>query len=238
MDRKKKTKVIALRSLIAVLCFGFGILISAQLRSLPQRISNPIAPYMSLKETKAELYSEQDQLKNEVSRLQESIRQTQRQNEDIVLTKDEIKSLNTQKTLAGLTKLNGSGVIIKLDDSKTANPTEESIIHAADLRDIINLLWGSGAEGIAINSQRIVLSSAIDCIVNTILINNARITTPFQIEATGDQELMFINLKDKARLTNLYNRVSSQNISFEVQKNNDITIPAFDGSFSINPGTN
>ncbi len=238
MDKKKTTKVIALRSLIAVLCVGFGILVSAQLRSLPDRISNPIAPYMSLKETKVELYSEQDQLKGEIKKLQQELGQTQRENEDIILTKDEIRSLNTQKTLAGLTKLNGPGIIVKLDDSKTASPTEESIIHAADLRDIINLLWGSGAEGIAINSQRIVLSSAIDCIVNTILINNVRITTPFQVEAIGDQELMILNIKNKDMLPNLYDRVSSQNIILEVQKNNDITVPAFDGSFSINSGAN
>jgi uncharacterized protein YlxW (UPF0749 family) len=238
MDKKNKPKIIASRSLIAVLCICFGILVSAQLRSLPERVSNPIAPYMSLKETKAELFTEQDQLKNEVKKLQETIRQTQKENEDIVLTKEEIKSLNTQKNLAGLTKLNGPGIIIKIDDSKTVSPNEESIVHAADLRDIINLLWGSGAEGIAINSQRIVLSSAIDCIVNTILINNVRITTPFQVEAVGNQELMSTNLKDKARLANLYSRVSSQNIIFDLQENNDITVPAFDGSFSINSGAN
>lgn len=238
MDRKKTSKVIALRLLIAILCIGFGILISAQIRSLPARVSNPITPYLSLKETKDELYIEQDQLKNEIKKLQETIRQTQLENENTVLSKDEIKSLNNQKALAGLTKLNGLGVIIRLDDSKTASPSEEAIIHAADLRDIINLLWASGAEGVVINDQRIVLSSAIDCIVNTILINNVRITTPFQIEATGDQGSMFSALGDKTKLSNLYDRQSSQNIIFDIQKNDDITVPAFDGAFSINSSSN
>jgi uncharacterized protein YlxW (UPF0749 family) len=238
MNTKQKSKAIAIRSLIAVLCIGFGILISAQFRSLPARVSNPIAPYASLKETKEELYEEQDQLKNVVKSLQEEIRKAQEDNKNNILSKEELYALNSQKMLAGLTKLNGPGVIVKLDDSKASNASDQSIIHAADLRDIINLLWSSGAEGISINSQRIVTNTAIDCIVNTILINNVRISTPFQIEAIGNQEIMLASLRDKNKLSDLHSRVTTQGIIFSSYKNNDITLPAFDGSFGINSGPN
>ena len=234
MNKKQTTKVIALRSLIAIFCIGFGILISAQFRSLPTRVLNPIAPYASLKETKNELYSEQDELKDQITTLQESVRQVQKEKESTILSKDEIEILAEQKTIAGLTRLNGPGVIVILDDSKIANASEQSIVHAADLRDVIGLLWASGAEGIEINGQRIVLSSAVDCIVNTILVNNVRITTPFHIEATGDQNKMFVNLKDKTRLNDLWNRVSVEGVVLSIEKNSDITLPAYNGYFSIN----
>lgn len=238
MNSKQTPKVIALRSLIAISCIGFGILITAQFRSIPARVSNPVAPYVSLKETRGELYTEQDQLRTEIKKLQDSIRQTQQENENNILTKDEIQSLNSQKNLAGLTKLNGSGVIIELDDSKKSSVSEDSIIHASDLRDTLNILWASGAEGIEINNQRIVVSTAIDCIVNTILINNVRITTPFRIEAVGNQQTMYNALKDRSVLVSLWSRVSGENITFTITKNNDITLPAFDGSFNINSASN
>jgi uncharacterized protein YlxW (UPF0749 family) len=233
----KKTeipKIISLRSLLAVLSIGFGILISAQLRSIPDRISNPVAPYSSLQQTKDELYKEQDQLKTEIKSLQISLDRAQSQTGNLVLSRDEIKNLSQKKALAGLTKLNGSGVIIRLDDSKNTNVTDETIVHAADIRDIITLLWASGAEGIAINNQRVVINTAIDCIVNTVLINNVRVATPFQIEAVGDQKKMYEEISSHAFLSDLRQRKANQGIIFDLSKNGDITLPIYDGSYEIN----
>ena len=233
---KYKTKVIATRSLMAILGVVFGILITAQWRSIPSRVTNPIAPYQSLKETKADLTNEQNNLKNNIKDLQKSIEKIQKDSENISLTKSEISELQSKKAQAGLTRLNGPGVIVVLDDSKKGAATEDSIIHAADLRDVINLLWGSGAEAISINNQRIVINSAIDCIVNTVLVNDVRLSTPFRIEAIGNRSMMYDRLTSGNFLTNLHQRQRDQGIIFDISTNNDITTPTFDGSFEIKSG--
>ncbi len=226
----KNARVVAVRSFIALLSVAIGVLITAQWRSIPDRVTNPIAPYSSLKETKDALYSEQDQLKEEIKKLQFSIEETQGNKEDITLTKKELSDLSIKKSEAGLTKLNGPGIIVTLDDSKSGPPSEDSIVHAADIRDMINLLWGSGAEGISINGQRVVINTAIDCIVNTILVNDIRLSMPFKIEAIGNQSLMYDMASNPRILSNLHQRKSS-GLVFNFQKNNDITLPVFDGSF-------
>ena len=231
-----RAKILANRSMVAVLCVFFGILISAQWRSIPERVTNPIAPYVSLKDTKESLYEEQTQLKNEIANLQKSIEEDQKNSENASLTKSELAELQTKKAQAGLTKLNGPGIIINLDDSKNSPATEDSIVHAADVRDILNLLWGARAEAIAINGQRVVANTAIDCIVNTILVNNIRISTPIRIEAIGDQNLMFRDLVDTNKLSDIYKRRSEQGLLFDISKNNDITVPIFDGSFDVKMG--
>jgi len=238
MKKTEIPKVIAIRLLIAIFCIGFGILISAQLRTLPERVTNPIAPYVSLNETKEELYTEQSQLKDEIKSLQQSIQDSQAQAENVVLSKEEITKLNYKKAQAGLTKLNGPGIIIVLDDSASGPATEESIVHAADIRDILNLLWGSGAEGIVINNQRVVLNTAVDCIVNTILLNNVRLATPFQIEAIGNQDLMYDKITNQKILTDLYKRKKDNGVIFDVRKNNDLTLPVFDGSLGADSNAN
>lgn len=230
LSKIKNARVVAVRSFIALLSVAIGVLITAQWRSIPDRVTNPIAPYSSLKETKDALYSEQDQLKEEIKKLQLSIEKAQGQSEDITLTKKELSDLSAKKSEAGLTKLNGPGIIITLDDSKSGPPSEDSIVHAADIRDMINLLWGSGAEGISINGQRVVINTAIDCIVNTILVNDIRLSTPFKIEAIGNQSLMYDMISNPRILSNLHQRKSS-GLVFNLQKNNDITLPVFDGSF-------
>ncbi|MFA4995589.1 MAG: DUF881 domain-containing protein [Patescibacteria group bacterium] len=226
----KSAKTIAVRSFVALLSVAIGVLITAQWRSIPTRVTNPVAPYSSLKDTKESLYEEQAQLKEEIKNLQTSIEKTQGQSEDITLTKKELSDLNDKKSLAGLTKLNGAGIIITLDDSKTGPNTEDSIVHAADLRDITNLLWRSGAEGISINGQRVVINTAIDCIVNTILVNDIRLSTPFRVEAVGNQALMYDRISDRSILSSIHQRKNS-GLIFQAEKNNDITLPIFDGSF-------
>jgi uncharacterized protein YlxW (UPF0749 family) len=231
-EKLKKTGEIASRSFMAVLFVAFGILISAQWRSLPARVTNPVAPYASLKETRSELYKEQADLKSEIKKLQSSITDAQKNSENVTLTKEQLAYLQDKKSKAGLTKLNGSGVIIDLDDSQSVPTSDLSIIHAADLRDIINLLWGSGAEAIVINDQRVVENTAIDCIVNTVLVNNTKLSTPFRIEAIGNQKLMSDQLSNQSLLSDLYNRKKDQGVIFGIGTNDDITVPAFDGSFS------
>lgn len=229
----KKTRLIASRSFMAIIGVVFGVLITAQWKSIPDRVTNPIAPYSSLKETKDSLYSEQNNLKNEIKDLQNSIQQVQKDSKNSVLSSDQKSQLKTEKAKAGLTKLNGPGIIITLDDSKSKIVSEDSIVHAADLRDIINLLWESGAEGVSINGQRVVVNTAIDCIVNTILVNSSRLSTPFKIEAIGDQSQMYDALNNQLILSNIHDRVKNQGLIFELQRNNDITLPIFDGSFDV-----
>lgn len=231
LSKNLLAKIIAKRSLTLIISIFFGLLISAQWYSLPARVSNPVSPYLSLKETRDELTTEQSELKNEISRLQSEIKTIEQNSENISLTKNEISLLNAKKSRAGLTKLNGPGVIIVLDDSKQDAVSEDSIIHASDLRDLINILWAKGAEGVSVNDQRIVINSAIDCIVNTIMVNNVKISNPFRIEAVGNQELMYNSLTNNSSLSALHTRKKDNGILFEVSNNNDITLPIFNGSF-------
>lgn len=235
-EKIAKSKAVLARSIIALVGILSGFLITAQWRSIPDRVTDPIAPYSSLKETKESLYDEQSQLKSEISKLQESLEKTQKDSEDIILSKDELNDLRQKKAIAGLTKLNGPGLIITLNDSKNGSATEESIVHAADIRDIINVLWASGAEAISINDQRVVINTAVDCIVNTILVNNVRLTTPFQVEAIGNQYDLARGLTNENNLSDLYKRKREQGIIFDIRRNNDITVPVFDGSFEVKTG--
>lgn len=229
----KKTRSIALRSVLMIIGIGLGVLITAQWNSIPERVVNPIAPYNSLKETKDALYDEQTDLKKEITSLQDSINIIQKESLNSSLSKDQLEILKNAKAKAGITALNGQGIILTLDDSKNGVSSEDSIVHAADLRDAVNLLWGSGAEAISINGQRIVVNTAIDCIVNTILVNDARIAAPFRIEAIGDQSYMYDNLISPLILTSIHERRKNQGLIFDLSKNNDITVSAFDGSYDV-----
>jgi len=127
----------------------------------------------------------------------ENSRQSSTQNDgNAVKTEEQIKQNNI---LLGLTDVTGNGIIIKLEDNKTAtrgsigalDSIEYYLVHDSDLITIVNELWNAGAEAISINNQRIVSTSAITCEGNVIKVNGEKIGTPFEIRAIGSQELMY-----------------------------------------------
>jgi len=218
---------------LIILGIGLGLLITAQWRTKTLRVSNSVTPYVSLAGTRDKLTLEQNNLKKQITELQGAIKDDQNKLKKQSQSKKQVEKVEKYKDLIGVTEKQGSGVTIKLDDSHTGIANTDSITHAADLRDIINLLWGAGAEAIAINGERIVQNTSIDCIVNTILINSSKTTAPFTISALGDDKRMMEELQKDDNLQDLRKRVKSDGVIFEINQAGNLVIPAFDGSFPI-----
>lgn len=94
------------------------------------------------------------------------------------------------QSLAGLTPLEGPGVVVELDDSaRPLYPGEDPnnvILHNFDVAVVVSELFASGAEAMAINGQRIVPITPIRSVATTFMVNAKRITPPLRIEAIGD----------------------------------------------------
>lgn len=225
------------KAIFLLLGLVFGVLVAAQWQSLPTRVTNPIAPYSSLKETRDMLYEEQAELKVALQQDQEKLDSLQAALKNSG-SNNSLDDLENQKLVVGLTKVQGPGISVVLNDSKQGPITDDSIIHASDLRDITNLFWGAGAEAISINGERFVTSTSIDCIVNTILVNNTRLTVPFRIDVIGDQRLLLSQMRNKDNLSDLYRRHDQNGLVIEISEVSDLIIKAYSGSFDLKSGVN
>jgi uncharacterized protein YlxW (UPF0749 family) len=226
------------KALLVAIGLGTGVLVAAQWHSMPTRVTNPLEPYLDLKDTKELLLVEQGQLKTEIGNNNNDISKYQnslRANEN---SKDKLSSLDNQKARAGLTKLTGPGIVVLLDDSPTGTATDDSIVHAPDLRDVVNLLWGAGGEAIEINGERIVANTSIDCIVNTILVNNTHLAAPYRVTAIGDQKLMAATMLNQQNLIDLYKRKAGSGLIFQISTAENLSVQAFSGSFNQKSGSN
>ncbi len=91
---------------------------------------------------------------------------------------------------AGTTALTGPGLIITMDDAPDAQPGSLNRVLDRDLQAIVNELWRAGAQGIAINDQRLVETSAIRSAGDAILVNYHPLARPYSIRAVqGDGPL-------------------------------------------------
>ena len=133
--------------------------------------------------------------------------------------------------LAGVTPLEGSGVTVTVSDStiptsEMSGNVEEYIIHDGDLRMILTELYGAGAEAVSVNGQRVVATTAVRCVGNTIMVNDVKIASPFEIRAIGDANTLEAALMIKGGVSDY---LKSWSINVSVKKEERIEIPRYSG---------
>lgn len=216
-----------------------GVLVIAQFRTaVPLGSSYAIDQIEAQKELIKSYVDDEASLKSRISNLREKIDQSLEQNALVSQTSN-LETLNSLKEEIGLTELKGPGFVIQLDDSmyvERENVVEEEggIVYAADIRDIVNLLRTNNVEGIAINDQRILATSSITSVGNTVLVNNSNLAPPFTISAIGDYEAFLIRLADTNVLPDLQKRVNENGIQFSSQQVQHIVLPIYNGQYRLN----
>ncbi len=219
--------------ILIILGVGIGLLITTQWKTPQKRSVNPIGPFLALQQTDRDLINEQLTLKNDITMAQKNIDTETNLTKQDAASSQIAEQAQILKEKVGLTDKRGTGVVVTLDDSASGSGTADTISHAADLRDIVNVLWKNGAQAISINNERIIFNSSIDCIVNTILINNTKTTPPYTISAIGDSRQLNNALRNTAYLPEIAKRVKSEGLIFTVRSKWILSIPAFNGSFEI-----
>lgn len=99
---------------------------------------------------------------------------------------------------AGLTPMRGPGLVVTLNDAqrdaqgrfpRDASP-DDLVVHQQDIQAVVNAMWSAGAEGIQMQDQRIIATSAPRCVGNTLLLNGRTYSPPYVISAIGDAAAM------------------------------------------------
>ncbi len=167
--------------------------------------------------------------KNEQIKMLESIANGDENIIDIL-----ISELDKNKVVAGFEKVQGPGIIIKMEDNLSEEAFGQEydldIIHDADVLRIINDLRGAGAEAISINDQRVLSISEIKCGGPIIRINGKSVATPFYIKAIGEPKLL--NAAINAPNTYGYALKTIDKINIETTMEDNIIIPEYNGRFN------
>lgn len=221
--------------ILIIVGVAIGVLVTAQWKTQPKRVTDPVVSYSSLIQTKKKLVEEQENLKTEIKKLNEESSQAQNTLKQFSDLKNKVEEVEKYESTIGLTEIEGEGVIITLDDSHKDNISSETITHAADLRDIVNFLWGQDTKAIEINGERVVFNTSIDCIVNTILINSTKTIPPFTIKAIGNPSQIANKFYDQNNeLSEIYKRVAQGGLILNIEEKDNITIKPYDGSLKLN----
>lgn len=184
-----------------------------------------------------EYLDEQSFLRSRISALREDIEETQ-QELDKQSQIANLSLLDNLKKQLGLTEVSGTGLEIILGDSpqavrEAANVSDEKLVQASDIRDIINLLNAGHAEAISINQQRIIATSTIVSVGTSILINNSHVAPPFEIKAVGDTDAMVQRILNSQSVKRLFEKRDNGNLVLDMFKRGSITINAYNEDLNV-----
>lgn len=226
---------------ISMLAVGLtlGLLLSLVWRPLPGDRITEIRPvsgevWLSIER----LETEQRELKATLSELRRELGGRQ---QAAAADTDRLQALQAeldrQKLLAGLTPVQGPGVLVTLDDSDAAVPPGADsgayLIHEYDLRDIVNLLWMAGSEAIAINEERLVSNSSVICLGSTVMVNDTRLSPPYFIRAVGNPRIQQDYLRNPSYLKQLKEKQRLYGLRFDIEGVPTVSLPAYTGGFPV-----
>ncbi|MFC8276323.1 DUF881 domain-containing protein [Streptomyces sp. NPDC057271] len=139
--------------------------------------------------------------------------------------------------LSGATPVHGPGVKLVVDDAKDTEeggggPRESSgfsdtgRVRDRDMQRVVNGLWESGAEAVAINGQRLTSLSAIRAAGAAILVDNKPLVPPYTVLAVGDGQRLATAFQDSADGQYLHALQENFGIRTSISAETDVRLPA------------
>ncbi|UPT43257.1 DUF881 domain-containing protein [Streptomyces sp. WAC00303] len=157
-------------------------------------------------------------------------------------TKAEDARLKALEKAAGTTKITGNSVSVTLDDAPpdaTANPgypepqPNDLVIHQQDLQAVVNALWQGGARGIQVMDQRLISTSAVRCVGNTLILQGRVYSPPYKVTAVGDPGKLKRALNDSTAIQNYLLYVKAYGLGWKVDENEAVTLPGYSGTVDL-----
>lgn len=138
---------------------------------------------------------------------------------------------------AGLTAVVGPGLVVTLTDSplteSSSGDLNDLVIHEQDLQAVINALWAGGAEAMSVNGQRVLATTAIRCVGNTLLLHGSVYSPPYVVRAIGDDEAMRAELGRDPAVRQFQRAVDQHQLGFAISTQEELEIGAFTGSAAL-----
>lgn len=142
---------------------------------------------------------------------------------------------------AGLLAVHGPALTVRLDDaprradgSRPAGASNDDlVVHQQDVQAVVNALWAGGAEAMTIMGVRVISTSAVRCVGNTLLLHSRVYSPPFVITAIGNQAAMRRSL-DASHGVQLFREAAADfGLGYQATDEKDVTVPAYDAANAL-----
>jgi uncharacterized protein YlxW (UPF0749 family) len=222
---------------LAVALFVLGFLVATQFANDSARVRYTTQERSPLVETALRLQSQQEALKADIVELRRRITDLEAAAPGSAAELRQLYAdLESARMAAGLLAVTGPGVAFRLEDASAAGTDPEGLVSGRDVRVVVEELWLAGAEAIAVNNERVTVSTAVLDIGGSILVNSAYLAPPYTISAIGPAD-MYERMSTSAAFGDFFrDRVERHALRLGVAELESVDVPAFAGTLNLRFG--
>jgi uncharacterized protein YlxW (UPF0749 family) len=140
---------------------------------------------------------------------------------------------------AGFEEVRGPALTVVLSDApkeeieravdKGEVTADQLVVHQQDIQAVVNALWSGGAEAMTLQNQRVISTTGIKCVGNTVVLHGVPYAPPYKITAIGDLTSLRLALDSSDYIDGYKTYVDAHNLGYEVSTDDEVTLPAYDG---------
>jgi uncharacterized protein YlxW (UPF0749 family) len=195
---------------------------------LAQLIADKRERLAAREKTAAQLNSEVEQETAQLAQVDQPVKNAREQADSL-------------RAAAGFTALRGPGITVTLNDSpRRASETaphgpnnDDLVVHQGDVQAVVNAMWAGGAEAMSIMDIRVISTSAVRCVGNTLLLHGQVFSPPFRITAIGEPTAMHRALESAEGVQQFRAAVADFGLGYTETVEGNVTVRAYDGSSDL-----
>ncbi len=139
---------------------------------------------------------------------------------------------------AGSVAVTGPGLVVTLDDAPATAAREDLdpdvlVVHQQDLQAVINALWAGGAEAVAVQDQRIVSTTSVQCVGNVLRLGGRVFSPPYTVSAVGDSTALRAALDDSTAVRAYQSDAQEVGLGWSVRADDRLVLPAYSGATGL-----
>ena len=139
---------------------------------------------------------------------------------------------------AAFTAVSGPAVTVTLDDAPETVAADGIdadllVVHQQDIQAVVNALWSGGAEAMTIQGQRVISTTGVKCVGNTVVLHGIPYAPPYVISALGDPARLQAALAGSAPLQIYQQYVAAYGLVYGERVVPRADFPAHEGSLDL-----
>ena len=139
---------------------------------------------------------------------------------------------------AGLTPVTGPAVTVTLDDASATVAADGIdpdllVVHQQDIQAVVNALWSGGAEAMTIQGQRVISTTGVKCVGNTVVLHGIPYAPPYVIRAIGNPNRLQRALADAPAIQIYKQYVEAYRLVYRERSDARVTMPAHEGGVTL-----
>jgi uncharacterized protein YlxW (UPF0749 family) len=182
-----------------------------------------------------------DDLQARLAALNEDVNRLSHQVDDSQVSELQ-REVDALREPAGLAPVAGPGLTVVLTDAPKSEidkagddgvSVDELVVHQQDIQAVVNALWAGGAEAMTIQGQRVVSTTGIKCVGNTVVLHGVPYSPPYRIAAIGEPAALQASLAASDYIDAYLTVVESHGLGYDVTPSDRLELPGYEGSTTL-----